>query len=354
MKRFFAFVLASVAAFSSASAVECREIDNRKGHLFGYKISKGDLFMQPVIVCRFDPDVEVTYTDREKDTQGRYATMKLGHGDVPARAECVNVPSRKIDKKELPGLKKTFRNTAAVYGCPWYEEFGIVDEPENKEKKYPFYYVVGTDGKILYSGCKGTAAVSAAMKDVRKYIESYDKLLGAYKPTVHTELAAKLKFGESIEPVVKKLKPIAAGKKESDARTDAANILMALEQSRTYWYKAMTAAHDPAMKVIIGGQAAKTFPRDKELFMATVQKVLSNPEIAKAVKMFQQIYAYKQKMPEKKADIAKGYKTVCIGEKACIKARKEYGDKLPYAFTSLENLVMEVKAEFEALGCGQK
>lgn len=352
MKKLLA--LFAIAVLHSAAAAEWKEINNRKEFLHGYKLSAGDLFMQPVVVCKFDPDVEVSYADREKDTQGRYLTLRPSIGEVLARVQCVNVPSRKLEKKELQQIKKMVGKSQAVYGYPWYSDFGLVDEPKNEDGKYPFYYVVSTDGKVIYSGHKGSAAGSAAVKDARKYIESYDKLLGAYKPTVHTELVEKLKFGEPIEPVAKKLRPIAASKKESDARTDAANILLALDQSRTYWYKVMNNFTDPAMRVIVGGQAARTFTRDKELFMSQVQKIMANPEIAKAVKMFQQIYAYKQKMPEKKSDIAKGYKIVCNGEKACVKARKEYGDKLPYAFTSLENLVMEVKAEFEALGCGQK
>jgi hypothetical protein len=354
MNKLIALVAVFIASVSAVSAAEWKEINNRKNHLLGYKISEGDLFMQPVIVCKFDPEEEVNSTARQENTQKKYLTFKPHIGEVIARIECINVPSRKLDKKELAQFQKKSGNTAAVYGCPWYADFGLVEEPANKDGKYPFYYVVSAKGEVIYSGNNGVAANNAAMKDARAYVGEYDKLLGAYKPTVHTELVSKLQLGVSIEPIAKKLRPIAAGKSPSEAKTDAENILKVLDQSATYYFKLMKAAHDPAMKVMIGGEAAKTFPRKKDMYMSMVQKVMADPAIAKAVKMFQQIYAFKTKMPEKKADIAKGYKLVCNGEKACIKARKEYGDRLPYAFTSLENLVMEIKAEFEALGCGEK
>jgi hypothetical protein len=163
-----------------------------------------------------------------------------------------------------------------------------------------------------------------------------------------------MKFGQPIAPVVKKLKAIAAGKDGSEAQVEAANILKMLEQSRNFWYKSAVASEDPAMKVMIATQAGATFPGAKRSFDGIVQKTLSDPLVAKAVKMFQLLYGYKNNLPEKKSEILKAYKLSCMGEKAIAKARKDFGNKLPPVFTSLENLVMEVKAEMEARGAKQK
>jgi hypothetical protein len=81
-----------------------------------------------------------------------------------------------------------------------------------------------------------------------------------------------------------------------------------------------------------------------------MQKLLANPIIAKVVKMFQTLYGYKHQPPEKKSDMLKAYKLALMGEKAIQKAKKEFGDKLPEAFVTLESLVLEVKTEMEARG----
>ena len=125
------------------------------------------------------------------------------------------------------------------------------------------------------------------------------------------------------------------------------------EPGRNYWYKFVASSGDPAMKVIVAAQAMKTFPAGKRPFEAEVRKTLSDPMVAKAVKMFQLIYGYKQNLPEKKADVLKAYKLACMGEMAIAKAKKDFGGKLPAAFVSLENIVMEVKAELEARGAKQ-
>lgn len=345
-------VIASGVAFSGP--VAWKPLDARKGHIHGYRLSEGDRFMQTVVVCRFDPDAEVDAAAR-KNSFERYLDAKAFSAvDAPLRIECVNVPVKPVSKRVLASIDKTPLKFEAVPGFPWYADFGITEEPENKDGKFPFYYVVGADGSLLYSGNSASQAASAAKRDALKSTaEGSDKLLGPFKPAVHADLVSKLKFGESVAPVVKKLKAIAAGKESQEAQVEAANILKMLDQSRNYWYKFVASSGDPAMKVIVAAQAMKTFPAGKRPFEAEVRKTLSDPMVAKAVKMFQLIYGYKQNLPEKKADVLKAYKLACMGEMAIAKAKKDFGGKLPAAFVSLENLVMEVKAELEARGAKQ-
>ena len=199
-----------------------------------------------------------------------------------------NVPTKPVSKKTLAAINKTPMKFSAVPGFPWYADFGITEEPENKDGKFPFYYVVGADGSLLYSGNSASGAASAAKRDALKNSSGEsDKLLGSFKPSVHADLVSKPKFGEPVAPIVKKLKTIAAGKQGTDAQVKAANILKMLDQSRNYWYKVVSASEDPAMKVIVAGQAMKTFPAGKKPFEEQVRKTLSDPVVARAVKMFQ-------------------------------------------------------------------
>lgn len=348
-------LLLAVSAVSAAeTAVAWKPFDGRKGHLAGYRLSDGDLFMQTVIVCRFDPEVR---TEVVKDGEGFGAAAGLKSfkvGDALCRIECVNVPVKPVSKKIQSELKKSDLGYTAIPGFPWYADFGLSAEPENADGKYPFYYVVGADGTVKYSGGSVSQAISAAKRDAGAHADADDKLLGPLKVAVHTDLAGALKFGSPVTPVVKKLKAIAAGKTGSDERKEAEDILKMLEQSKNYWYKTIAATDDPGMKVVLAGQAMKTFPADKRMFEALAQKALSNPVVAKAIKMYQTLYSYRQNPPQKKADIMKAHKLACQGEKVIAKFRKDFGDKLPAAFLSLENLVMEVKAEMEAAGAGRK
>ena len=355
MKKISLFVglsLLSMAVFSEAAA--WKPFDGRQGHLAGYRLSEGDLFMQTVIVCRFDPDAEVAPEERKNEFAQALSLKSLKLGDAFCRIECVNVPVKPVSKKKLAELKKSDLGFTAAPGFPWYDNFGLASEPENSEGKYPFYYVVGVDGTVVYSGCSASQAISAAKRDARQSMESGDKLLGPLKVSIHTALAEQLKFGENVAPVAKKLKAIAVGKGSAEEQAEAANILKMLDQSKNYWYKSIVASDDVAMKVVTAELAGKTFPAHKKLFDAPVQKVLADPIVAKAIKMFQALYAYKQKTPEKKSDILKAHKLACQGEKAIAKLRKDFGAKLPAIFVTLENLVMEVKAEMEAAGAGKK
>lgn len=348
MKKFFALVGILFVHASAFAAAAWKPIENRQ-HLFGYRLNEGDRFMQTVVVCKFDPDVEIKPEERGSSSETLLNVKALTVGDAPGRIECVNVPVKPVSKKVLAALKKSALGYSAIPGFPWYSEFGLVTEPENKDGKFPFYYVVGADGEVLYSGCSASSAASAAKRDAVKNAAE-DKLLGAFKPTIHTDLASQLKFGAPVAPVVKKLKALAADKEASDGKTEAENILKMLDQSRNYWYKVVARTQDPGMKAVIAGQAARTFPEYKRAFETEVQKLLSNPIIAKVVKMFQTLYAYKQQLPEKKSEMLKAYKLALMGEKAIQKARKEFGDKLPEAFVTLESLVLEVKTEMEARG----
>ena len=342
----------SMAVFSGT--VAWKPFDGKRGHLAGYRLSEADCFMQTVIVCRFDPDVEVPAEERKGDFGNALSLKSLKVGDALARIECVNVPIKPVAKKKLADLKKSDLGFTAAAGFPWYENFGLASEPENSEGKYPFYYVVGADGTVVYSGCSASQALSAAKRDARGSMESGDKLLGPLKVSIHTALAEKLKFGESVAPVAKKLKAAMSGKGSAEEQAEAANMLKMLDQSRNYWYKSVVASDDIAMKVVTAELAGKTFTADKRMFDAVVQKAMSDPIVAKAVKMFQTLYAYKQKTPEKKSEILKAHKLACQGEKAIAKLRKDFGAKLPGIFLTLENLVMEVKAEMEAAGAGKK
>jgi hypothetical protein len=349
VKKQFALIgILFAAAVAFADAAAWKPIENRQ-HLFGYRLKEGDRFMQTVVVCKFDPEVEIKPEERSGSSETLLNVKALTVGDAPGRIECVNVPVKPVPKKVLAALKKSALGYSAIPGFPWYSEFGLVSEPENKDGKFPFYYVVGADGEVLYSGCSASSAAAAAKRDAAKNAAE-DKLLGAFKPTIHTDLTSQLKFGAPIAPVVKKLKALAAAKEASDGKTEAENILKMLDQSRNYWYKVVARTQDPGMKAVIAGQAVKTFPEYKKAFEAELQKLLANPIIAKVVKMFQTLYGYKQQPPEKKSDILKAYKLALMGEKAIQKARKEFGDKMPEAFVTLESLVLEIKTEMEARG----
>jgi hypothetical protein len=352
LSLFFLFFAFASTAFSDA--VSWKPVDNRKGYIHGYRLSDGDCFMQTVIVCRFDPDVEVTADERRSGSERFLDSKDFKSADAPLRIECVNVPVRPVSKKIASEVGKNPLKFSAVPFFPWYSNFGVTNEPENKDGNLPFYYVVASDASILYSGNSASQAAAAARSDAVKNAAGSDGLLGSFKPSIHTDLVSRLKFGESIAPVVKKLKAIANTKDGSEAQVEADNILKMLAQSKNFWYKSALISDDPAQKVTTATMAAKTFPEDKRSFEALIQKTLSDPMVAKAVKMFQMLAVYKNNLPEKKSEILKAYKLACIGEKAIAKARKDFGAKLPAVFTSLENLVMEVKAEMEARGAKQK
>jgi hypothetical protein len=350
MKQLFALVFVLFAAVAvHADAAAWKPIESKK-HLYGYRLKEGDRFMQTLIVCRFDPEAEIKPEERGSSSETLLNTKSLLVGDAPGRIECVNVPVKPVSKKTLAALKKSALGFSAIPGFPWYSEFGLVNEPENSDGKFPFYYVVGADGTVIYSGNSASAAAAAAKRDAVKNASDGDKLLGAFKPSIHTDLTSQLKFGAPIAPVVKKLKALAAAKEDSDGKTEAENILKMLDQSRNYWYKVVVASQDPGMKAVVASQAIKTFPESKRAYEAEMQKVLANPAVAKAVKMFQLLYGYKQQLPEKKSEMLKAYKLALMGEKAIQKIRKDLGDKLPEVFVSLESLVLEVKTELEARG----
>ena len=81
MKKISLFVglsLLSMAVFSEAAA--WKPFDGRQGYLAGYRLSEGDLFMQTVIVCRFDPDAEVAPEER-KNEFAQALSLKLRKAD---------------------------------------------------------------------------------------------------------------------------------------------------------------------------------------------------------------------------------------------------------------------------------
>ena len=326
-------------------AGDWKPIDNKKGWLAGGHITDADLFMQPVIVIVFDPMWTPDSKTREEQS---HKFVRLEPHQLNVRLQIVSTPSREIEEDEVPTFPKKYNKTSGFGPC--YAHFGLVNPPVNKEMKFPFFYTVSIDRKIIFSGHSFPGAFNAAMADIGKHPGCND-MLGYYKPQIHAALAEKLKFGQSVMPVVQKLKPIANGKKESDARTEAQELLKIIDQSETYWerYALAMAGSQPPLGAMMCADAVKTFPKSKTVFQQCVTRIEN--QVGKPVlKIFAQIYGYKQKMPEKKADIKKAYDIVLKGEKMCNKAKKSYGDNLPYAFVALETLVAEVKMGLEELG----
>lgn len=351
------------AEFEAYDGGPWRPVDNRKGHLLGYQIKDADLFMQPVLVVKCDPAVAVEYKVKEDNTEQKYILNFLGwEAKEQPRLQVINVPSRELTSDEEKSLAKLAGKSAGVSGYPWYKNFGLEKEPENPKGEYPFYYVVGIDGKVWYAGPKGVKAQRIVFEQMRKG-GTPDPMLGFYKPTIHTAITEKIKFGESIAKAVQKLTPLAKAKGESDSKTEAVAILNELDQSQTYWLKQtmLIAGGNPPQGLLLAAQASKTFPRSKD-FKPIVDKIKSNPTVAPVIQTFTKIAEIQEKMKAaadkgeelKKSDVKKWYPIVCNGEKKVNSAKKSFGDKLPRAFFCLEDLVLTVKAELEAAGAGEK
>ena len=349
------FAAAKKPGFAAYEAGEWKPLDNRKGHIYGPQLFEGDLHLQPVIVVKFDPAMLVEADTRTEDT--RFMNLRGTEGeDLPKRFAIINVPTRPLTKDELANLPNNGRKMACAWGHPWYADAGLVKEPENPAKEYPFYYVVSAENKVVYAGGQGATAQNTMERECRKQTKRHS-ILGELTPTVHEALCAKLAFGEDTSAVAKKLTPIAAAKADSDAKTEATSILWLIDQSKSYWRRVIseTSSANPPLAVIYATMATKTFKgRDSKVFQEALTRLNALPQIKQIVKTYQPLFACKQKIPEKKSDIDKAYSLACQAEKMCQKAQKTYGEKLPRAFLKLEDLVLQVKAELEAAGAEQK
>ena len=348
--------------FQAYDAGAWKPVNNRKGHICGYQLSDGDLVHQPVLIVKFDPSVTVDAD--KKETDPRYVDKFMGwEVKVQPHLQVVNVPSRPLTSDELTKVSKLTGTTAAVPGFPWYEDIGLEKEPENPGNALPFYYVVSTDGKVVYAGDKGTAAKAAVYSALKASGEPHP-LFGFVKPEIHAEECAKAEFGKDTTKLVAKLKPIAL-KGSDDAQKEADAILKALDQTKTYMLKTVLSkvGGEPQEAIILADQTIKTFPRDRQKFQDAVLKLKNNPVVKQSLKTFQTLMEAHQKLeaaesgkgqPMKKADLKKYYQEALKGERMCNKARKEFGEKLPHAFMTLENVVQQVKGELEAAGAGAK
>ena len=358
---FAALALCAASAFPQAKAKadlpdagEWKPIDNRKALVWGEKITEANLFRQPIIVMKFDPTERIKSEDRETEEVQRKLLVHEQIGTVELRFQVVNVFSKKCSNDEVADFLKNVGKTAVDRLGPVYSDFGLVKEPENEEKKFPFYYVVGIDGKILYSGNVGPKAMSAATRDARA--GKAHPILGYFTTEEFPEITEKLALGEPFDPIVKKLTPIAAAKADSPQKQAAAGILAEIEQSKAYWFVQVRSrlSVNPPETVALINDICKSYPREKRRFEALSRSYLSNPIAQKAVKTYMQILAIKNKPPEKKSDIAKAYALVQNAERQCQKVQKELGMRTPRAMQVLENLVAEVKMTLEGLGAGQK
>jgi len=351
------------AEFEAYDGGAWRPVDNRKGYLMGYRLTDADLFMQPILVVKCDPAVEIDGKVREDNVEQKYITNFLPwEAKEQPHLQVVNVPSRELTSDEVAQLPKLAGKSAGVSGFPWYRNFGLEKEPANPKNEYPFYYVVGIDGKVYYAGPKGVKAHRIVFEQMRKG-GTPDPMLGFYKPSVHTAITEKITFGESTAKAVQKLTPLAKAKGESDSKTEAEAILKELDQAQTYWLKQilLVKGANPPQALILAAQAAKTFPRNKDL-KPIVDAIRSNPSVAPVIQTFTKIAEIQLKMKEaaakgeelKKSDIKKWYPIVCNGEKKVNAAKKAFGDRLPHSFLNLEDLVLTVKAELEAAGAGGK
>jgi len=345
-------------AFQAYEAGEWLPVDNKKGHLLGYHITDGDLRHQPVLIVKFDPDVEVSQDDRESDPKYIYQFMGW-ETKVQPHLQVVNVPSRPLTKDELPLLGKIAGKTGAVAGFPWYANVGLAKEPENAAKVYPFYYVVSTDGKVIYAGNKGKQAQSEVYGALKKSGEP-DPLFGFVKPNIHSNVVANLKLGDNVTAANQKLKQLALkGTPESMAEAQA--LVDALDQAQTYWFRqiAGTMGSNPPQAFLLAGQVVKSFPKNKDI-KPVIDKIKASsstvlPTFIKVAAIGEKLKALEEKGEQpKKADLKKWYPLVCTAEKKVNAAKKSMGDNLPRAFLCLDDLVQTVKAELEAQGAGAK
>lgn len=347
--------------FQAYDAGEWKPVDNRKGYLYGYQLSDGDLRHQPVLIVKFDPDVEVDNDKRESDP--RYIYQFMGwEVKVQPHLEVVNVPSRPLTKDDLPKLKKLAGSTAAIPGFPWYQDVGLVKEPENPGGAYPFYYVVSAAGQVIYAGNRGSDAKSYVYGDLKKCGDP-DPMLGFVKPKDHEDLCSKLKFGTNCMAEEKKLRLLAA-KGTDESKAEAQAILDALEQTQTYVVKSLLAAarSEPQQALVLADEASKTFPRGKTKFSEAVATVKNNPTVKTTLQLYRKLAALKLRLedekaePMKKADLTKAYQDALKGERLCNKFRKAIGENgaIPPAVKAFEDIVQTVKALLEAQGAGAK
>lgn len=326
-------------------AGDWKPLDNKKGHLAGPQISEGDLFCQPVIVIVFDPLWRPEPRVREDEP---HKFVRIQGETSKARFLYLSTPSRELSADDAATFAKDYPKTSGAGPC--YANFGLVTPPVNKDMKFPFFYAVSIDKKIIYAGDRFDAALAKVMQDVRKHPDCHE-LLGYYKPQVLSDKVAGLKFGEPMAKTVQTLKGIVKTGKDPEAKKEAQDILNVLDQSKTYWMNQClaTARSKPPLGAMMCYAAMKTFasPKDKE----SLKRAIAMVEGAfgkQNVKLYQKLCAYKEKMPEKKSDIKKALVDAQAGEKACAKAKKQFGDKMPQSFIALEDLVMEVKANLEA------
>jgi len=345
-------------AFKAYEAGAWLPVDNKKGHLFGYGLCDGDLRHQPVLVVKFDPEVEVSSDDRESDPKYIYQFMGW-ETKVQPDLQVINVPKRPLTKDEVGLIGKIAGKTAAVPGFPWYQNFGLEKEPANPSGAYPFYYVVDTDGKVIYAGNKGKKAQSEVYGALKKSGEPHP-LFGFVKPDIHSNVCANLTLGDNTSAAVQKLKALAL-KGTPESKAEAQALVDALDQAQTYWYRQIvgTMGQNPPQAFLLAGQVVKSFPKNKE-----IKPILDKIKMSASavLPMFIKVTAIGEKLKEleekneqpKKADLKKWYPLVCNAEKKVNAAKKSFGDNLPRAFLCLDDLVQTVKAALEAQGAGAK
>lgn len=345
-------------AFQPYEAGEWLPVDNKKGLIYGYGLCDGDLRHQPVLVVKFDPDVEVSSDDREGDP--KYIYQFTGwETKVQPHLQVVNVPNRPLDKDEVGLVGKIVGKVAAVPGFPWYQNFGLAKEPANPGGTYPFYYVVDAEGKVIYAGNKGKIAQSQVYGALKKCGEPHP-LFGFVKPDIHSNVCANLSLGVNTSLAMQKLKALAI-KGTPESKAEAQALVDALEQSQTYWYRQIAGmmGQNPPQAFLLAVQVMKSFPKNKE-----IKPVLDRIKrsAATVLPLFVKVAGIGERLKEladkgeepKKADLKKWYPIVCNAEKKVSAAKKSFGDDLPRAFLCLDDLVQTVKAELEAQGAGAK
>ena len=183
-----------------------------------------------------------------------------------------------------------------------------------------------------------------------------DLLLGSFRPAVHTKLCDELKLGKDATKIVKRLKTLSIAKGDEGSQAEALAILQALEQSKTNLLEMATALceSDPLAAAGLAQAASKTFPQDKKLYKPILDKMSTNPAVAQAWKEYQKLMAYKDGIPESKAERQKAYKAVLAAEVKCNAAKKMLGERMPPALVKLDAFVAELKGALEAAGMGKK